>query len=49
MNSFDVVVYIGLAIAVVTGFNAGLQRGRSAKEGSADLTPKTLRRIAVAA
>jgi membrane protein required for colicin V production len=26
MNSFDVVVYIGLAIAVVTGFNAGLLR-----------------------
>jgi len=26
MNSFDVVVYAGLAIAVVTGFNAGLLR-----------------------
>ena len=26
MNSFDAVVYLGLAIAVVTGFNAGLLR-----------------------
>jgi len=26
MNSFDAVVYIGLVIAVVTGFNAGLLR-----------------------
>jgi len=26
MNSFDVVVYVGLVIAVVTGFNAGLLR-----------------------
>jgi membrane protein required for colicin V production len=26
MNSFDAVVYLGLAIAVVTGFNTGLLR-----------------------
>jgi membrane protein required for colicin V production len=26
MNSFDVVVYVGLVVAVVTGFNAGLLR-----------------------
>ena len=26
MNSFDAVVYLGLAVAVVTGFNAGLLR-----------------------
>ena len=26
MNSFDVVVYLGLVIAVVTGFNTGLLR-----------------------
>ena len=26
MNSFDVVVYVGLIVAVVTGFNAGLLR-----------------------
>ena len=26
MNSFDVVVYLGLTIAVVTGFNTGLLR-----------------------
>jgi membrane protein required for colicin V production len=26
MNGFDAAVYIGLAIAVVTGFNAGLLR-----------------------
>ena len=26
MNSFDAAVYLGLAIAVVTGFNAGLLR-----------------------
>ncbi|MDB5584627.1 MAG: hypothetical protein JWR80_9803 [Bradyrhizobium sp.] len=26
MNSFDVVVYVGLVIAIVTGFNAGLLR-----------------------
>jgi len=26
MNSFDAVVYLGLVIAVVTGFNAGLLR-----------------------
>ncbi len=26
MNSFDIAVYAGLAIAVVTGFNAGLLR-----------------------
>ena len=26
MNSFDVVVYLGLVVAVVTGFNAGLLR-----------------------
>ena len=29
MNSFDAVVYLGLAVAVVTGFNAGLLRRRS--------------------
>jgi len=27
MNSFDAVVYIGLVVATVTGFNAGLLRG----------------------
>ena len=26
MNSFDAVVYLGLFVAVVTGFNAGLLR-----------------------
>src|ERR1700704_1058570 len=26
MNSFDTVVYVGLVLAVVTGFNAGLLR-----------------------
>ena len=26
MNSFDAVIYLGLAIAVITGFNAGLLR-----------------------
>ena len=26
MNSFDAVVYVGLVIAVITGFNAGLLR-----------------------
>ena len=26
MNSFDAVIYVGLAVAVVTGFNAGLLR-----------------------
>ena len=26
MNSFDVVVYVGLIVALVTGFNAGLLR-----------------------
>ena len=26
MNSFDAVVYIGLVVAIVTGFNAGLLR-----------------------
>ncbi len=26
MNSFDIAVYAGLAIAVVTGFNTGLLR-----------------------
>ena len=26
MNSFDVVIYVGLIVAVVTGFNAGLLR-----------------------
>src|SRR5258707_2388554 len=26
MNSFDAVVYLGLVVAVVTGFNAGLLR-----------------------
>ena len=26
MNSFDAVIYLGLAVAVVTGFNAGLLR-----------------------
>jgi len=26
MNSFDAVVYVGLVVAVVTGFNAGLLR-----------------------
>ena len=26
MNSFDAVVYLGLAVAVVTGFSAGLLR-----------------------
>ena len=26
MNSFDAVVYVGLAVAVATGFNAGLLR-----------------------
>ena len=26
MNSFDVLVYVGLVVAVVTGFNAGLLR-----------------------
>ncbi len=26
MNSFDAVVYLGLIVAVVTGFNAGLLR-----------------------
>jgi len=26
MNTFDVLVYVGLVVAVVTGFNAGLLR-----------------------